>query len=395
MLIVSTLPKEKEAEFKKAFFYRKKTNKCSLVFKTLTMTQQRFYPLKVKAIDKVTEDCSVISFKVEGNLKELFSYKQGQYLTLKAMIAGEEVRRSYSLCSSPLDEEWKVGIKRIDGGKFSTYANEELKAGDTLEVMPPNGRFFTEIETDRAKNYVAFAAGSGITPIFSIIKTHLLAEPLSHFTLFYINQQVSSIILKEEIEALKNLFLDRFKVFHFLTQEQRSAPLFNGRLNLEKLDVISEKMLPFEDIDDFFVCGPEDMIFMVRDYLLAKQIDGKKIHFELFTSGGQKNGATKSKGALTAEKINCEITIVEGGKAFQVSLQDPNTSILDAALSKGADLPFACKGGVCCTCRAKVIEGEVEMQVNYALEEEEVKAGYVLTCQSMPKSNKVVVDFDV
>ncbi|MBX2874651.1 MAG: phenylacetate-CoA oxygenase/reductase subunit PaaK [Saprospiraceae bacterium] len=361
------------------------------------MAQQRFYPLTVKAIDKVTEDCSVISFNVEKDLQELFSYKQGQYLTLKAMIAGEEVRRSYSLCSSPLDEEWKVGIKRIAGGKFSTYANKDLKAGDTVEVMPPNGRFFTEIETDRAKNYVAFAAGSGITPIFSIIKTHLLAEPLSHFTLFYINQQVSSIILKEEIEALKNLFLDRFKVFHFLTQEQRSAPLFNGRLNTEKLDVISEKMLPFADIDDFFVCGPEEMIFMIRDYLLTKQVDGKKIHFELFTSGVQKNGAVKTTDAqnATAEQINCAITIVEGGKAFQVSLQDPNTSILDAALSQGADLPFACKGGVCCTCRAKIIEGEVEMQVNYALEEEEVQAGYVLTCQSMPKSNKVVVDFDV
>ncbi|NRB53703.1 MAG: phenylacetate-CoA oxygenase/reductase subunit PaaK [Saprospiraceae bacterium] len=359
------------------------------------MSQQRFYPLTVKAIDKVTEDCSVISFRMEDKLRETFSYKQGQYLTLKAMISGEEVRRSYSLCSSPLDKEWKVGIKRIEGGKFSTYANEELKAGDTIEVMPPNGRFFTEIETDRAKNYVAFAAGSGITPIFSIIKTHLLAEPLSHFTLFYINQHVSSIILKEEIEALKNLFLDRFKVFHFLTQEQRSAPLFNGRLNIEKLDIISERMLPLEDIDDFFVCGPEDMIFMVRDYLLAKEVDKKKIHFELFTSGQQKNGALKTRDSQTAEQINCEVTIIEGGKAFNVSLKDPNTSILDAALSKGADLPFACKGGVCCTCRAKVIEGEVEMQVNYALEADEVEAGFVLTCQAMPKSDKVVVDFDV
>lgn len=359
------------------------------------MPQQHFYPLTVKSIDKVTEDCSVISFDVAGDLKEIFSYKQGQYLTLKAEIAGEEVRRSYSLCSSPLDEEWKIGVKRIDGGKFSTYANEQLKKGDTLEVMPPNGRFFTEIETDRAKNYVAFAAGSGITPIFSIIKTHLLAEPLSHFTLFYINQQVSSIILKEEIEALKNLFLNRFKVFHFLTQEQRSAPLFNGRLDIEKLDIISEKMLPLEEINDFFVCGPEEMIFMVRDYLLAKQVEAKKIHFELFTSGQQKPGGTKVAKDQVTEQINCELTIIEGGKAFNISLQDPNTSILDAALGKGADLPFACKGGVCCTCRAKVIEGEVEMQVNYALEEDEVEAGYVLTCQAMPKTEKVVVDFDV
>lgn len=359
------------------------------------MSQQRFYPLTVKAIDKVTADCSVISFRMEEDLREMFSYKQGQYLTLKAMISGEEVRRSYSLCSSPLDKEWKVGIKRIEGGKFSTYANEELQAGDTIEAMPPNGRFFTEIETDRAKDYVAFAAGSGITPIFSIIKTHLLAEPLSSFTLFYVNQHVSSIILKEEIEALKNLFLDRFKVFHFLTQEQRNTPLFNGRLDVEKLDVISKRMLPFEDVDDFFVCGPEDMIFMVRDYLLSKEVDKRKIHFELFTSGQQKNGAGKTESTQIPEQINCEVTIIEGGKAFNVYLKDPNTSILDAALSKGADLPFACKGGVCCTCRAKVIEGEVEMQVNYALEADEVEAGFVLTCQAMPKSDKVVVDFDV
>ena len=358
------------------------------------MTPKRFYPLTVKAIDKVTEDCAVISFDVAEDLREAFSFKQGQYLTLKANINGEEVRRSYSLCSSPLDEEWKVGIKQISGGKFSTFANETLQTGDMLEVMPPNGRFFTEIEIDKAKKYVAFAAGSGITPIFSIIKTHLLAEPLSQFTLFYINQQVSSIILKEEIEALKNLFLDRFKVFHFLTQEHRSTPLFNGRLDLEKLDIIGERMLAFDEIDDFFICGPEEMIFMLRDYLLNRQVDAKKIHFELFNSGQQKTG-NKTSTSNPSEQINCEVTIMEGGKEFSVSLVDPNISILDAALSKGADLPFACKGGVCCTCRAKVLEGEVEMQVNYALEEDEVAEGYILTCQAMPKSEKVVVDFDV
>lgn len=357
------------------------------------MTQKRFYPLPIKAIDKVTADCAVISFDVAADLREAFSFKQGQYLTLRANIDGEEVRRTYSLCSSPLDQEWRIGVKRIAGGKFSTYANEHLQPGDTLEVMPPNGRFFTEIETEGAKNYAAFAAGSGITPIFSIIKTHLLAEPLSSFTLFYINQQVSSIILKEEIDALKNLFLDRFKVFHFLTQEQRGTPLFNGRLDTEKLDIINEKMLPLAEIDDFFICGPEEMIFMLRDYLLAKNVDAKRIHFELFNSGGQKI-KPKDSSVEETEKINCTVTMIEGGKAFDLSLIDPNVSLLDAALSQGADLPFACKGGVCCTCRAKLVEGEVEMQVNYSLEEEEVAAGYILTCQAMPKSDRVVVDFD-
>lgn len=357
------------------------------------MAQKRFYPLTIKAIDKVTTDCAVISFDLAADLREAFSFKQGQYLTLKATIDGEEVRRSYSLCSSPLDKEWKIGVKRIAGGKFSTFVNEHLRPGDTLEVMPPNGRFFTEIETDQAKNYVAFAAGSGITPIFSIIKTHLLAEPLSSFTLFYINQQVSSIILKEDIEALKNLFLDRFKVFHFLTQEERSTPLFNGRLDVEKLDIISQRMLALETIDNYFICGPEAMIFMLRDYLLSKNVDAKKIHFELFNSGQQQR-KIKDSSKTNRQRINCEVTIIEGGKAINISLIDPNISILDAALSKGADLPFACKGGVCCTCRAKVIEGEVDMQVNYALEEDELAAGYVLSCQAMPKSERVVVDFD-
>lgn len=357
------------------------------------MSKNLFYPLRIKDIEKATDDCSLISFAIEEELREAFAFNQGQYLTLKASIDGEDVRRSYSLCSSPLDNEWRVGIKKIQGGKFSTYANEQLKPGDTIQVMPPNGRFFTPIEKQKAKNYVAFAAGSGITPIFSIIKTHLQAEPNSTFTLFYINQQVSSIILKEEIDALKNTFLDRFKIFHFLTQEQRSSPLFNGRLDTQKLAIIFDRILPLEQVDDWFICGPQDMIFMLRDYLLEHEVAKKSIHFELFNTDSNTTNVQR-QAKETNSVAHCALTVIEGGKAFQVEMSK-GTTILDAALQKGADLPFACKGGVCCTCRAKIKEGKVDMLVNYALEPEEVEAGFVLTCQAIPLSEKVVVDFDV
>ena len=197
-----------------------------------TMAQQ-FYPIQLKDIQKTTADCSVLTFDIGEELSDIFSYTQGQYLTLKAEINGEEVRRSYSLCSSPLDDTWQVAVKKIEDGRFSTYANEVLKPGDTIEVMPPNGRFFQPI-SERKKNYVAFAAGSGITPIHSIIKTHLDQEEESTFSLFYFNRTIQSIILKEEIEGLKNKYLDRFELYHFLTQEERDSPLFNGRINPDK-----------------------------------------------------------------------------------------------------------------------------------------------------------------
>ena len=354
-----------------------------------------FYPVRVKNIEKTTAECTLITFDIEEELQSRFAYTQGQYLTLRAHIGEEEVRRSYSLCSSPMDGEWKVAVKHIAGGKFSTFANETLQSGDTLEVLPPNGRFFTKIEPDQEKHYVAFAAGSGITPILSIIKTHLLAEPESHFSLFYTNRTVQSIILKEEIESLKNQFLNRFEVFYFLTQEDRNIPLFNGRITEEKLEVIFDKLVAFEQIDDFFICGPEEMIFMIRDYLLAKEVSSKKIHFELFTSGGTKRKPQLAQSGQHLNGSSSAITIKEGDKSFNFSIPKGSDTILDAALKKSADLPFACKGGVCCTCRAKLVEGDVEMQVHYGLEEDELEAGYILTCQAIPISEKVVVDFDI
>lgn len=356
------------------------------------MTTQ-FYPLHIKSIEKTTSDCSIIAFEVEEQLKAQFNFKQGQYLTLKANINDEEVRRSYSLCSSPLENEWKVAIKKVPFGRFSTFANEVLKEGDVLEVMPPSGRFYVEIDPNQQKNYIAFAAGSGITPIISIIKTHLESEPNSTFKLFYINQAVSTIILKEELEGLKNLYLDRFEIFHFLTKEERSVPLFNGRVDKEKLDILFKTLIDKDLADDFFICGPNAMIFLIRDYLLDLGFDKKQIHFELFNTDGIVQ-QTKRTIQEVDNNILSEIHIQEGGKQFKFSIPKGSNNILDAALKKNADLPFACKGGVCCTCKAKLVEGEVDVIVNYGLEQEEIDDGYILTCQAIPTSEKVIVNFD-
>ncbi len=351
----------------------------------------KFYKLPVKKVEKTTEDCALITFQVADEQKEEFAYKQGQYLTLRKEINGEDIRRSYSLCSSPLDNEWQVAVKKVEEGRFSTFANEQLKEGEILEVMPPDGRFFVEVDPFRARNYVAFAAGSGITPILSIIKTHLQTEPQSTFKLFYTNQAVSSIILKEEIEALKNIYLDRFEVFHFLTRERRSAELFNGRIDQEKLDVLFKHFINQHETNHYFICGPNEMIFLIRDYLLEKDIAAKKVHFELFNTENIVKKVRKEE--IDPSKLS-EISIIEGGKTITFSIPQQSTNILDAALENRADLPYACKGGMCCTCRAKVIEGKVDMLVNYGLEPEEIENGYVLTCQAIPLTEKVVVDFD-
>lgn len=355
--------------------------------------QNKFYDLKIKEIFKTTPDCSIISFDLNNGEKEAFKFVQGQHLTLKATINNEEIRRNYSICSSPLDGELRVGIKQIPNGVFSTFANNNLKAGDTLEVMPPHGNFNVPVEPNANKNYVAFAAGSGITPILSIIKTHLMSEPNSTFTLFYINKNAGSVILKEEIEALKNQYLNRFKIYHFLTKEVRDVALFDGRIDSEKLDIIYSSLISTENTDDTFICGPEDMIFLIRDYLKDKGFDEQKIHFELFNTTGQKYVPSEEVKAHSGEI--CDVTVQEGGKKFRFDLEIGKTNILDGALGQAADLPFACKGGVCCTCKAKVLEGKVEMINNYALEQEEVEDGYVLTCQAIPLTDKVVVDFDV
>lgn len=354
----------------------------------------RFYNLQIADLRKETDDCAVISFDVPEQYRNEFKYHQGQYLTMRTTIDGQEVRRSYSLCSSPLEDKWTVAVKKLEGGLFSTFANEQLKRGDFLEVMPPNGNFYVETNPTTARKYIAFAAGSGITPILSILKTHLATEPESTFKLFYLNRNVKSILFKEEIEALKSKYFNRIEVFYFLTKEFRDIPLFNGRFTEEKLDTICSHIIDVPQTDAAFICGPESMIFMVRDALQKAGMENTKIHFELFNTSGAKNSEAAKK---VAEKQaeGTEVTIIDGGKEFHFNMSKEFDNILDAALSAGADLPFACKGGVCSTCRCKVVEGSAEMKINYALEEADVARNFVLSCQAVPTSSKLVVDFDV
>lgn len=355
-----------------------------------------FHQLKVKEVRRETPECVSVEFEIPEKLKPIFSFHQGQSLTMRTFMNGEEIRRTYSICSSPMDDEWRVAIKRQEAGLFSSFANEKLKIGDVLEVMEPVGKFYSELNPSNKKNYLAFAAGSGITPVISIIKTTLRTEPKSNFTLVYGNRNLSSIIFLEELEALKNKFLKRFTLINILSRERTEAPINSGRINNEKLNELS-RLIDYSSIDEFFICGPEEMIFSVKDFLEQKKIDASKIHFELFTTSGQNQKSKIKNQKLTTEgKSISTITIKLDGRSFNVEIPlNSDTVILDAALKQGADLPYACKGGMCCTCKAMLSEGEVEMDVHWGLEEEEIKKGFILTCQSHPKTEKVVVDFDL
>lgn len=355
-----------------------------------------FHPLLIKEIRKETPECVSVVFEIPENLKKSFQFKQGQSLTMRKSIGNEEVRRTYSICSSPLDNEIRVAIKKVDGGLFSSFANEDLKKGDTLEVMEPVGKFYTDLQPGQKKNYLAFAAGSGITPVLSLIKTTLATETSSIFTLVYGNRSRASIIFFEELEGIKNKYLQRFNFINILSRERTDAPVNYGRINMDKLLELS-KLIDYEKMDETFICGPEEMIFSIKAFLEQKGIDKKKIHFELFTTPGERKPEVRSrKSESTSTTGNkSRISVKLDGRSFDFDLGFDEDPILDAALKQGADLPYACKGGVCCTCKARLIEGEVEMEVHWGLEEEEIQQGYILTCQSHPKTAKVVVDFDV
>lgn len=355
----------------------------------------KFYSLRVKEVYKETDDCSVVSFEVPEELKSEFAFQQGQHLTLKKIIDGEDVRRSYSLCSSPVENQWKVGVKQIYQGKFSTYINQILKENDIVEVMPPTGDFGVSINEDAAKNYVFFAAGSGITPVLSMIKTHLAKEPNATCQLFYVNKNAKSIIFKEELEQVRNRYFGRLEINYFLTREQRDIELFNGRFTTEKIKQLATTLLDVDHIDECFICGPEEMIYLIRDELSALGLPKDRIHFELFVSGLSEEDKKRTQEALAKRKEGTKITILDGGKEFHFDMTKAYDNVLDAALAAGADLPYACKGGVCSTCKCKVVAGDVEMKINYALEKDEVEKKFVLSCQAIPTSEEVVLDFDV
>ncbi len=360
------------------------------------MSALKFYTLKVNDVRPETSDCVSVSLQIPKGLEETFRFAPGQYLTFRRHFNGSEIRRSYSICSSPRDGELRVAIKKVEEGKFSTYAHDELKAGEELDVMPPMGRFTPKKKEKTHKNYLAFAAGSGITPIMSIMKTVLEDEPGSTFTLVYGNRSRNSVIFRESIEALKNIYMERLRLYHVLSREYMDIPIFSGRINAEKCREFCKSLIDLTTIDEAFICGPEAMILSVKQELADLGMKDDDIHIELFTSPDQPKAThekwEKEHSSDSSPKSRVSITL--DGTTFDMDVPFNGESILDAALRNGADLPYACKGGVCCTCRARVMEGEVIMEVNYSLEHDEVEKGFVLTCQSHPRTERVIIDFD-
>jgi len=360
------------------------------------MSALKFYSLKVKDVRPETADCVSVSLEVPAELSEKFRFAPGQYLTFRRHFNDAEVRRSYSICASPRDGELRVAIKKVEEGKFSTFAHGELRAGDVLDVMPPLGNFTAKKTVAKHKEYLAFAAGSGITPIMSIMKSVLEDEPNSSFTLVYGNRSKSSIIFREAIEALKNKYMLRVRIYHVLSREYMDIPLFSGRIDAAKCAEFCKTLIDINTIDEAFICGPEDMILSVRQKLIDLGMPSGQVHIELFTSPDQPKASHEKWVSSHKNDIgpSSKVSITLDGMTFDMDVPFNGESILDSALKNGADLPYACKGGVCCTCRAKVTEGEVEMEVNYALEHDEIEKGFVLTCQSHPRTERVVIDFD-
>jgi ring-1,2-phenylacetyl-CoA epoxidase subunit PaaE len=357
----------------------------------------KFHPLKVSDIRRETADCVSVSFDVPAELAGEYTFVPGQYLTFRTEINGEDIRRSYSICSAPSDGELRVAVKKVEGGRFSTFANEDLRVGDVLSTMTPMGRFTVPIEPSEGKTYVGFAAGSGITPLMSIMKTVLREEPKSEFVLFYGNRNTPSIIFKEEIEDLKNRYIDRLSVYHLLSGEELNGGIFSGRIDGIKCKAWSEKVFNSEQVDHFMLCGPGTMIEDVRQELESQGVPREKVHFELFTTPGQAKEQIAKKKAIAEEDKGkkSSVRVIIDGTEFSFPLGYEGDNVLDAALKAGADVPFACKGAVCATCKAKVQKGEMEMDMNYSLEPDELEANYVLTCQAHPRTEEVIVNYDI
>ena len=350
----------------------------------------QFHPLTVTDIHHTIRDAVVLTLKPED--PEAFAFTQGQYLTFKQDFDGTELRRNYSICAGLDDGELKVGIKRVDGGAFSTYANTELKVGDVLHAMPPQGKFYTPIEPEVAKNYLGFAGGSGITPVLSILKTVLIREPQSTFTLVYANRAVNTIMFREELEDLKNRYMGRLTVIHILESGQ-DMELFEGRVDQDKCNALFKHWIQIDTIDTAFICGPEPMMLAIAEALKTNGLGEEQIKFELFSESQQGRLAKQEMAKRSEGQKGTEITVIIDGARRSFTMQK-GQSVLEAALENGQEAPFSCKAGVCSTCMGKVLEGEVEMISNHALEDYEVERGYVLTCQSYPLSDKLTIDYD-
>lgn len=354
---------------------------------------EHFHALEIAEIVPETEEAMSIRFHVPPELAEAFRFKAGQHLTLMAAIGDEEVRRNYSLCTAPADNDLMVTVKRIAGGVFSNWVAEELKPGQRIAVMPPHGSFTTQFDPAQAKHYVGFAGGSGITPIISLIKTALSVEPNSRFTLFYGNRDSSSVIFLEALAALKDRYLGRFELYHFLSDEEQDIDLFNGMLDRDTCAKAVDRLVGDpKAVGDWFICGPGPMMDAAEAVLVERGVDKAKIHIERFTAGRPSAAVAAALQAAQVEAKGLSVSVTLDGRTRKVEFNGEN--ILDSAREAGLPAPFACKAGVCATCRAKVTKGKVEMAVHYGLNDDEVAAGYVLTCQSVPLGEGVAVDYD-
>jgi ring-1,2-phenylacetyl-CoA epoxidase subunit PaaE len=353
-----------------------------------------FHRLAIAEIVDETAEARSIRFEVPPELRERFKFKPGQHLTLKAEIDNEEVRRNYSLCVAPEDGQLKVTVKRIAGGLFSNWANDHLQPGDRIDVMEPHGSFTWDFEPEAANHYAAFAGGSGITPVMSLLRTALVEEPGSRFTLFYGNRDSQSVIFLDELARLKNRFMDRLEIHHFLAEEAEDIDLFNGMLDRSKCDEVLEHLLDPADVAAFFICGPGPMMDSAEEALKARDVASERIHLERFTADRPPEALQAQLDALSREAQGQTLLVTLDGRKRRVPFSAEAGNILDSARLAGLPAPFACKAGVCATCRARVVSGEVEMAARYGLTDEEVAAGYVLTCQSVPKGEGLEVDYD-
>ncbi len=352
----------------------------------------KFHRLTVRDLRRETDDAISMTFDVPAALAADYAFAPGQYLTLRTGLDGEEVRRSYSICSGPDDGELRIAVKKVDGGAFSSWAVEELKAGDAIDVMTPTGRFGVVAAPQQARLHVGFAAGSGITPIISIIRGVLAREPESRFFLFYGNRSAGNILFREALEELKDRFIGRLSLFYVLSQEEQDLPILHGRLDRAKVEVLLRAMVPAAAIDHVFICGPTAMSEEIEATCVELGVARDRVHVERFVS--EFGGRPRPKAVIAPEAPPAAIaSLIHDGKRKDVPVAE-GEAILDAALRAGLDLPYACKGGMCSTCRARVVEGATRMDVNYSLEPWELKAGFVLTCQAHPTTPHVVVDYD-
>ena len=354
----------------------------------------RFQAIPVASVRRETRDAIIVTFALPHALTEQYRYVQGQHVTLRAQINGEETRRTYSICSAVQDNTLRIAIKCVPGGVFSTWASDTLMLGCTVDMLPPSGHFNVPLSAENRKHYIAFAAGSGITPVFGIIKTTLIAEPHSEVTLVYGNRASSSVILKEELADLKDIYRQRLNLVFIMSREPQEIDLFNGRIDRAKCDALLEKWIDPRSIDVAFICGPLGMMEDVSASLQAHGVSKTQIKMERFTANQSKREQRSVPVSHVQGHSQCEVIVIQDGRTRQFTMEKDKASVLDAGLAQGPELPYSCKGGICSTCRCKVTEGEVDMNASVALEDYEIARGFRLLCQSYPVTDRLILDFD-